>query len=89
MTDIQQTLAERGKTHGNFARQSQTAQTLKEVMRYGEWWDTLLPHQREALELIATKISRILNGNPMWHDSWHDIAGYATLVANGLERESN
>ena len=77
----------REKTHGRFSTQSQTAQELKELMRGTQWWDTLQPHQREALELIATKISRILNGNPMWQDSWHDIAGYATLVANNLTEE--
>ena len=86
MVDIQSTLAERGKTHGDFSRQSQTAQSLKEVMRHTDNWENLLPHQREALELIATKISRVLNGNPVWHDTWHDMAGYSTLVANGLEK---
>jgi len=32
----------------------------------------------------AHKIGRILNGDPNWSDSWHDIAGYAQLVANRL-----
>lgn len=86
MTDIQQTLAERGKTHGNFPKQSQTAQSLKEVMRNTPNWALMSDDKCEALELIATKISRILNGDPEHHDSWHDIAGYATLVANGLEK---
>jgi hypothetical protein len=26
-------------------------------------------------------VGRILNGDPNWSDSWHDIAGYAQLVA--------
>ena len=29
----------------------------------------------------AQKVGRILNGDPNWSDSWHDIAGYAQLVA--------
>jgi hypothetical protein len=41
--------------------------------------------QRESLDMIAHKIARILNGNPNVHDHWHDIAGYATLVANDLK----
>lgn len=47
------------------------------------------PDQREALEMIAHKIARILNGDPNYADSWVDIAGYAKLIADrlqGLER---
>jgi len=40
--------------------------------------------QWEALEMIATKLSRIVNGNPNKIDNWDDIAGYATLVADRL-----
>jgi hypothetical protein len=40
--------------------------------------------QAEALEMIANKIARILNGDPDYADSWTDIAGYATLVAERL-----
>jgi hypothetical protein len=85
--DIQSTLAERGKTHGNFHKQSQTAQSLKEVMRQTKNWENLSQHRREALEMIATKISRILNGDPLHKDTWHDIAGYATLVEDQLNKE--
>jgi hypothetical protein len=41
--------------------------------------------QREALDMIAHKIGRILNGDPDYSDSWRDIAGYATLVADRLD----
>lgn len=34
----------------------------------------------EALEMIAHKIARILNGDLSYPDSWHDIAGYALRV---------
>ena len=43
------------------------------------------PDQREALEMIAHKIARIVNGDPNYADSWVDIAGYATLVADRLQ----
>lgn len=45
----------------------------------------LAPDQKEALEMLAHKIGRILNGDPDYADSWDDIAGYATLVANRLK----
>jgi hypothetical protein len=41
--------------------------------------------QIEALEMIFSKLARILNGDPNYADSWIDIAGYATLVADRLE----
>lgn len=48
-------------------------------------WQSLAPDQKEALEMIAHKIGRILNGDPNYHDSWHDIVGYTKLVADRLE----
>jgi len=35
--------------------------------------------------MIFSKIARILNGDPNHLDSWTDIAGYATLVADRLQ----
>ncbi len=37
--------------------------------------------------MIFHKIARIINGDPNYADSWVDIAGYATLVANRLENK--
>jgi hypothetical protein len=47
-------------------------------------WTGLAPDQQEALDMIAHKIARILNGDPNYADSWVDIAGYAQLVADRL-----
>lgn len=35
--------------------------------------------QMEALDLMATKQSRIVSGDPTFADHWDDIAGYARL----------
>lgn len=48
-------------------------------------WERMTPDQCEALDMIAHKIGRILNGDPDYADSWRDIAGYAQLVADRLE----
>ena len=37
--------------------------------------------------MIQHKIARILNGDLRYADSWHDIAGYATLVDKRLNGE--
>jgi len=81
---IEKTLKDRAKTHGNFETHAQISQELKAVLWKHDFQD-LEADQIEALEMIAHKIARILNGNPNVHDHWHDIAGYATLVANRLK----
>lgn len=86
MLDINHTLAQRGAIYGDFARQSYLSEQLKNIMHLPVSWRTSLsPDQREALDMIAVKIARILNGDPNYADNWHDIAGYATLVAKRLE----
>jgi hypothetical protein len=84
---IEQTLAERGNNYGKFADQAVIAQQLEEVMRRYPGWLKLAPDQKEALKIITHKIARILNGNPNYADSWHDIAGYATLIVKRLNGE--
>lgn len=84
---IDDTLAERGNRYGDFTGHGFITQLLKKDMRAfcpaGDSqilaWDKLDPHQQEALDMIAHKIGRILNGDPDYADSWHDIAGYAKL----------
>ena len=77
-------LAERGKTHGDFGEHAQITQDLKDVMRLSAGWTRLSPAQREALEMNAHKIGRILAGDPNFADHWDDIAGYSRLVAQRL-----
>ena len=48
--------------------------------------ERLTPDKKEALEVIQHKIARILNGNPEFHDSWHDIVGYARLAADRVKK---
>ena len=87
--DIEATLSERGKKYGKFKNHAAITQSLKQVMYNQDNWQKLKDDQKEALEMIAHKIGRILNGDPHYHDSWHDIVGYAKLVADrlvGLEK---
>lgn len=83
---LEKTLTERGKRYGTFTEHAEISQRLKAVMRQYEAARgcDLAPDQREALEMIAHKIARIINGDPNYADSWHDIAGYAQLIADRL-----
>lgn len=78
------TLAKRNKAHGDFTLDATKAQELKRVFRSSPNWDKLSFIQREAMEMLATKLARILVGDPNHADHWHDIAGYATLVERRL-----
>jgi hypothetical protein len=80
-----QVIEERAGTHGDFAETAYIAQTLKAVMHRASNHPLLLPAQREALDLIATKVGRILAGNPNTPDHWLDIAGYAALGQHAAE----
>lgn len=84
--NINDTLQERGKRYGEFADHAFISQNLKGYMTSNAGWNRLDAYQAEALEMIAHKIARILNGDPNYDDSWHDIAGYATLVADRLRK---
>lgn len=86
MTNINETLQERGKRYGEFKDHAEISQHMKMVMRSKFGWANLDPDQKESLEMIVHKIARILNGDPNYDDSWHDIAGYATLVADRLRK---
>ena len=84
-TNVNEMLAGRESRYGSFQGHAKIAQGLKAVMHERSGWDGLADDQKEALEMIQHKIARILNGDPNYHDSWLDVAGYATLVANRLE----
>lgn len=75
-------LSERGKTHGDFTDNARVMQALKKIMEAEPGWQRLNDIQREALQMNAHKVGRILCGNPNFKDHWDDIAGYAKLVAD-------
>jgi hypothetical protein len=82
--EISATLAERGARYGSFTGHAKITQAVKAAMIDSPNWSNLDDDMREALEMIAHKIGRILNGDPTFHDSWHDIIGYTKLVADRL-----
>ena len=89
MSNVTNTLQERGSRYGEFKDHAEITQRLK-----GESAHFLNKHNKvlstahqEALDMIFHKIGRILNGDPNYEDSWHDIAGYATLAEKECKNE--
>jgi len=57
---------------------------IKRAMATGPNWGDLPDDMREALDMVAHKIGRILCGDFNYSDSWHDIIGYVRLVEKRL-----
>ena len=80
MSTIDTTLAERGTRYGEFDQHASITQGIKREMAKSRNWAALADDKKEALEMVAHKIGRILNGDPDYADSWTDIIGYTRLV---------
>lgn len=86
-SSVSATLAARGKRYGLFATHAAVSQNLKVFIRneLAARDKELTASQQEAIDMLCHKLGRIINGDPDYADSWHDIAGYAQLVADELE----
>mgnify|MGYP006899589591 FL=1 len=84
-------LKERGTNYGEFTNHAMLSQKLKEafhthVVNIGQpesFTDSMI----EAMDMIFHKIARIANGDPLYVDSWQDIAGYAQLIVDELSKD--
>lgn len=93
MDNITEILHERGTRYGVFMNQARIAQSLHVVLEQGMKLTgksrfSFAPDQLEAVNMIVNKLARIYNGDPHYSDSWRDIAGYATLVADRLDNDT-
>ena len=82
-------LQDRGNRYGSFRNNAQIAQNIKSIMHGSANWNTMPDYMKESLHMIAHKISRILEGDYNYYDSWVDIAGYATLVVEEIQVENS
>ncbi len=85
-------LQERGERYGKFINHAGVSQGIQQVIEFGmqvtgKTRFDFYVDELEALAMISNKLGRIVNGDPHWSDSWRDIAGYATLVADRLDND--
>ena len=87
VSGVGKVLDARAEQYGSFMQSADTVVRIKSIMHNAVARNNvhLYPDQLQALDMIATKISRIVHGNPNHLDSWIDIAGYATLVADRIQ----
>lgn len=67
-------------THGSFEDNARMSQSLKLLMRASPGWIRLCDVEREAMDMIAVKFSRILSGKSLEKQHWEDVVGYGQLV---------
>jgi len=89
---VDEVLKERGTRYGAFINQAGIAQGLHQVIEFGmqvtgKTRFDFYVDELEAINMIVNKLARIVNGDPHYSDSWRDIAGYATLVADRLDND--
>jgi len=91
--EVDNILDERGKRYGSFMGHATVSQNIQSAILVGfinsqnvSSISDIDEDMAEALFMIAHKIGRIVNGDPWYADSWLDIAGYAKLVADRLEK---
>lgn len=80
---VDDTLNQRQSQYGDFSKVAEATQGLMFVANSYSY-QNMSDSQKEAIHMIFSKISRLLNGDPNHVDSWHDIAGYATLVVKDI-----
>ncbi len=83
--NLKDDLNNRNKSHGCFYYSAKISQGIKYVMHHDGDWDKLNCIQKEALDNIAIKISRIISGDQDLIDHWYDISGYAELARQDAE----
>ena len=82
--NIEETLKQRGSRYGDFEDHARITYGIKSIMQTGRSWHDMSTDKKEALDMIAHKIGRIVNGDPDYQDSWTDIIGYARLIEKNL-----
>jgi hypothetical protein len=79
-------LVEREKTHGDFKANAHFAQALKLLFSESLHIDEFSASHQEALDMIASKLARILSGGVNHEDNWLDISGYALLALEACKK---
>lgn len=87
--DINETLSVRETQYGQYKIVGQISQDIKQVMQQSPNYYMMPAYARESLDMIANKMARLLNGDFLLNDSWHDISGYAALVVMTNEDMEN
>jgi len=81
---------ERQQTHGNYSDNARISQQLKRYIHAEAVAlnTNLTDEMQETIDMTCVKLSRIISGRPNEPDHWKDIAGYANLIWEPLEKKN-
>lgn len=77
---VEALLTTRQTSHGEFGDNARVSQSLKRTFRAELGWEMLTDTERESMDMIALKFSRILSGKSLEKQHWEDVVGYAKLA---------
>lgn len=80
--DLDQTLADRKNTYGDYPGKAAFIQAVKAQMRAAPSWGKCTPAMQESLDMDIHKTARILWGEPAHLDNWVDKLGYIQLAVD-------
>lgn len=86
---IKEVLQERGNRYGTFESNAKTCQLLKNVLHSQDGWYRMSYVQREAVEMIMHKVSRLVNGDATYLDTVVDISGYNQLMLDHMRKSGD
>lgn len=83
----QQILDQRQSQYGEYADVARITQEIKQSLQSGASYASLSDGQKLALDMIANKMARAVNGDVTYQDNYEDICGYSQLVLDELKNK--
>jgi len=87
ITVVEKALEARPSTHGDFKDNADVSQGIKRLIQGAPSYHLLSDTQKEVVDMVAHKLSRIAAGDPNTLDHWVDLAGYASIAVRELQLE--
>jgi len=81
-------LEDREPKYGDYQANAHLIQQLKRQVRGMTGWGKMTPDKQQSIDMIFTKIGRIITGDSDLKDSWDDIIGYAELIVTKINENN-
>jgi hypothetical protein len=85
--NVKQTLNNRASSYGSFEDNAKITQGLIEILQSAPNYYRLGQIHKESVHMICHKLARMVCGDVNYSDNPRDIAGYATLLMEYLEKK--
>lgn len=77
----------RDSSYGGFSGIAETCQAMKDLARKCPSWQSLNSSEKEGIDMILHKITRILYSPKKIRDSWVDIGGYVRATLQAMDKD--